>query len=256
MIIDLIKDITEVLLSTIWDVVPIILVLGGFQLGVLRQRIPNLQRVLVGSIYVVVGLACFLFGLERALFPLGEAMATQLTDVGAGGDWSAYWLAYAFAFAIGFAATVAEPSLIAVSLKAREVSGGSVGAWGLRCAVALGVAIALVLGTLRIVTGTPLYLFIIAGYVVVIVHTVLAPREIIPLAYDIGGVTTSTITVPLVIGLGLGLASGVPGRSVLVDGFGMIALACLLPIITVMAYAQATAWLAQRSARRALISPQ
>ena len=249
-----VQDLGETILSTVWDVAPIALILLGFQIGVLRQRIPNLRRVLVGSFYVVLGLAFFLFGLERALFPLGKAMATQLTDpalinpgvTGERASWDDYYLTYLFAFAIGFATTIAEPALIAVSLKARDVSGGAVGAWGLRCAVALGVAVSLAVGTLRIVTGTPLYIYMIVGYVIVIVQTLFAPRMIVPLAYDSGGVTTSTVTVPLVTALGIGLAAGVPGRSVLIDGFGLIALASLFPMITVMGYAQVSAWLARR----------
>ena len=261
MIADLAQDLGETILSTVWDVAPIALILLGFQVGVLRQRIPNLRRVLIGSFYVVLGLAFFLFGLERALFPLGKVMASQLTDpslihsgnVGDQVSWDDYYLTYLFAFAIGFATTIAEPALIAVSLKARDVSGGAVGAWGLRCAVALGVAVSLAIGTLRIVTGTPLYIYMIVGYGIVIVQTLFAPRMIVPLAYDSGGVTTSTVTVPLVTALGIGLAAGVPGRSTLLDGFGLIALASLFPMITVMGYAQIGAWLAHR---RAVAEPE
>ena len=240
--------------STTLDVVPIAVILIGFQVGVLRETIPNLRRVLIGAVYVVVGLSFFLFGLEQALFPLGKAMARQLTDpafIGAGIDaaqltWHDYYWTYIFAFAIGFSTTIAEPSLIAVAIKAREVSGGAVGAWGLRIAVALGVALSLAVGTWRIVTGTPLYVFMIVGYVIVVVQTMLAPRMIVPLAYDSGGVTTSTVTVPLVAAMGLGLAANVPGRSALLDGFGLIALASLFPMITVMGYAQVTNWLETR----------
>ena len=234
------------------DVAPIAAILIGFQLGVLRRRIPNLRRVMTGSIYVILGLAFFLFGLERALFPLGKTMAEQLTNpavLAAGGadvDWSAYYWTYLFAFAIGFSTTIAEPSLIAVAMKARTVSGGAVGAWGLRVAVALGVAASLAVGTIRIVTGTPLYMYMITGYVIVVIQTLFAPKMIVPLAYDSGGVTTSTVTVPLVAALGLGLASGVPGRSALLDGFGLIALASLFPMITVMGYAQLSGWLTAR----------
>ena len=250
----LLQDLAATILSTLADVTPIAVVLVGFQIGVLRERIPNLRRVLVGCVYVVLGLGFFLFGLEHALFPLGEEMARQLTDPAflgldaqAGGpNWEDYYWVYLFAFAVGFATTIAEPSLIAVALKAREVSGGAVGAWGLRIAVAIGVAASLALGTLRIVTGTPLYLYMIAGYVIVVVQTFFAPRMIVPLAYDSGGVTTSTVTVPLVAALGLGLASSVPGRSALLDGFGLIALASLFPMITVMGYAQLSGWLARR----------
>lgn len=240
--------------STLLDVLPIAAILVGFQVGVLRETIPNLRRVLIGAVYVVIGLSFFLFGLEQALFPLGKTMAQQLTDpafIGAGADaaaltWHDYYWTYIFAFAIGFATTIAEPSLIAVAIKAREVSGGAVGAWGLRIAVALGVALSLAVGTWRIVTGTPLYIYMIIGYVIVVVQTMLAPRIIVPLAYDSGGVTTSTVTVPLVAALGLGLASSVPGRSALLDGFGLIALASLFPMITVMGYAQVSNWLETR----------
>lgn len=256
---DLLLELGETILSTLFDVAPIAAILLGFQLGVLRQRIPNLRTVLIGCVYVVLGLAFFLFGLEHALFPLGKTMATQLADptligAGAGGgalEWSDYYWTYIFAFSIGFATTIAEPSLIAVALKAREVSGGAVGAWGLRLAVALGVALSLAVGAFRIVTGTPLYVFMIVGYAVVVIQTLFAPKMIIPLAYDSGGVTTSTVTVPLVAALGLGLANSVPGRSPLLDGFGLIALASLFPMITVMGYAQASEWLARRRNARA-----
>jgi hypothetical protein len=200
----------------------------------------------------------FLVGLDLALFPLGRLMAAQLTDpafigaaTGVGGEvvWSDYLWVYVFAAAVGFATTVAEPALIAVALKVEEVSGGAIRAWGLRAAVALGVSIGVALGTLRIVTGIPLPWFIVAGYVVVIGQTFFAPKAIIPLAYDSGGVTTSTVTVPLVTALGLGLASSIPGRSPLIDGFGLIALASLFPMITVMGYAQAGDYLRRRATR-------
>jgi len=251
-------DLAETIWATVKDVAPIAGILAAFQLGVLRKRIPNLGRVLLGSVWVVLGLAFFLFGLEHALFPLGRGMAAQLTDpaflgaahAGAVLAWHDYYWTYLFAFAIGFATTVAEPSLIAVALKAEEVSGGAVGAWGLRMAVALGVAISLAVGAFRIVTGTPLWLYMVVGYAVVVAQTLRAPRMIVPLAYDSGGVTTSTVTVPLVAALGLGLATHVPGRSPLMDGFGLIALASLFPMITVMGYAQMGAWLEHRRRAR------
>jgi hypothetical protein len=199
-------------------------------------------------------------GLETALFPLGEIMAKQLTadaigDVGQGAAgpaavWQRYIWVYVFAAAIGFATTVAEPALLAVALKASEVSGQALNPWGLRISVAVGVAIGVALGTFRIVTGTPLPYYIIAGYVVVIAQTAFAPRDIIPLAFDSGGVTTSTVTVPLVTALGLGLASTIPGRSPIIDGFGLIAFASLFPMMTVMAYAQITQLRTRRRARR------
>ncbi|MHA6266606.1 DUF1538 domain-containing protein [uncultured Aliiroseovarius sp.] len=241
----MIADLLGTIVVTIKDVLPIALVLVIFQAGVLRKPIPHLKSVLIGGVYVVLGLGLFLFGLERALFPLGEAMARQLTDpafLGDPTDWTAHGWTYLFAFAIGFSTTIAEPSLIAVAMKAREVSGGTVKEWGLRLAVALGVALSLVFGTYRIVTGTPLYLYMMVGYAIVIVQTIYAPKIIVPLAYDSGGVTTSTVTVPLVAALGLGLASTVPGRSAALDGFGLIALASLFPMITVMGYAQIVQW--------------
>jgi len=254
----------EAFTSTLIDVAPIAAVLIVFQVLVLREKIPNLGRVLIGVFYVVVGLSLFLVGLEEALFPLGKSMAKQLTDpeflAGVGAStasltWTDYHWIYLFAFAIGFATTIAEPSLIAVAIKARDVSGGTLGATGLRVAVAIGVALSLTVGAFRIVTGTPLYLYMIAGYIVVIIQTMYAPRTIVPLAYDSGGVTTSTVTVPLVAALGLGLASTIPGRSPLLDGFGLIALASLFPMITVMGYAQISHWRTSRQSRSKHITP-
>lgn len=238
----------QTLLLTVVDVLPIAAVLIGFQLLVLRRRIANLGRVLIGFACVIVGLALFLQGLEQALFPLGTLMAAQLTapeflvtDASALLDtipWQDYFWVYAFAFCIGFSTTIAEPALIAVAMKAERISGGAISVMGLRLTVALGVAVGIALGSWRIVTGAPLEHFIMAGYLIVVVQTVFAPRMIIALAYDSGGVTTSTVTVPLVAALGLGLAAGVPGRSPLLDGFGLIAFASLFPIIAVLAYAQ------------------
>ncbi len=251
-----IETLVSALLGTLRDVAPIAAIIFGFQLFVIRRPIPNLRRTLIGFLYVLVGLAFFLVGLEKALFPLGKLMAQQLTDpaflfedlarAAEALRWQDYYWVYIFAAAIGFATTIAEPSLIAVAIKASEVSGGAIGVWGLRVAVALGVAVGIALGTFRIVTGTPLHYYIIAGYIVVIIQTLYAPRIIIPLAYDSGGVTTSTVTVPLVAALGLGLASTVPGRSPLLDGFGLIAFASLFPIMSVMAYAQLSEWRARR----------
>ena len=247
-------DFSKILLATCRDVLPIIILITCFQLLVLRQPIPHLRRVIVGGIYVVIGLALFLAGLEKALFPLGKMMATQLSDpvfiygtdeIVGQVDWTAYGWVYLFAALIGFATTIAEPSLIAVAFKASEVSAGTIKQWGLRITVAVGVAFGISLGTFRIVTGTPLYMYILVGYLIVIVQTVFAPKAIIALAYDSGGVTTSTVTVPLVAALGLGLASTVPGRNPALDGFGLIAFASLCPIITVMGYAQFMHWYLQ-----------
>ncbi len=253
---NLLWDLPQTLLATVLDVLPIAAIIFGFQLLVIRRPVPNLKRVSIGFIYVLIGLSLFLIGLEQALFPLGRVMATQLTDPefirghplpqSAVLAWQEYYWVYLFAAAIGFSTTIAEPSLIAVAMKANKVSGGGISVRGLRNAVAIGVAIGIAVGTFRIITGTPLHYYIIAGYVVVIAQTFVAPRLIIALAYASGGVTTSTVTVPLVTALGLGLASTVPGRSVLLDGFGLIAFASLFPIITVMAYAQLSEWRGRR----------
>ncbi|NJN46727.1 MAG: DUF1538 domain-containing protein [Candidatus Competibacteraceae bacterium] len=252
---ELLFDLAATLLGTVKDVLPIALIILGFQLFVLRQPIPNLSRVIIGFIYVLLGLSFFLLGLERALFPLGRLMAEQLTAIQTATDgvlsvqWADYYWVYLFALAIGFSTTIAEPSLIAVALKANQVSGGTIGVWGLRIAVAIGVALGISLGTLRIVIGAPIHWFIITGYVFVVIQTFFAPKLIVPLAYDSGGVTTSTVTVPLVTALGLGLAESVPGRNPLIDGFGLIAFASLFPMITVMAYAQLSEYRHLRAVR-------
>ncbi|MFO1154176.1 MAG: DUF1538 domain-containing protein [Rhodospirillales bacterium] len=242
--------------DTLIDVAPIVAVLVGFQLAVLRRPIPNLRRIVTGLVCVVLGLTLFLVGLQEALFPLGRTMAQQLVaeafadTSGAPPDWTGYAIVYLFAASIGFATSIAEPAVLAVAMKANQASGGTVPVFGLRVAVALGVAIGVAVGCLRIVTGGPLVLYLCASYAVVALQTLLAPRRIIPLAYDVGGVTTSTVTVPVVASLGLGLASTIPGRNPLVDGFGLIAFACLFPIMAVLAYAS----LADRITRRKLAS--
>ena len=245
---DLIHDSLIFVWDSLEDIAPIVLFLFAFQLFVIRERIPNFRQMLVGFAFVTVGLGLFLVGLEQSLFPLGRLMAQQLTDpeflhgvsghVGAALLWHDFYWVYIFAAAIGFSTTLAEPALMAVSIKANEVSAGAVGVWGLRVAVALGVGFGVALGCYRIITGLPLEYFIAAGYLVVIVQTAVAPKMIVPLAYDSGGVTTSTVTVPLITALGLGLAEAVPGRSPLLDGFGLVAFASLFPIISVLAYGQ------------------
>ncbi len=229
------------LVGAVRDVLPIAATILLFQVAVIRLPLPHPGRLLRGLVLVIAGMALFLRGLELALFPVGELMAAQLTGprfIPAGArPWDYHWV-YLFAFSLGFATTLAEPALIAVALKAREISGGAIHDWGLRLAVSLGVALGLTLGVYRIVTGTGLAVFIVGGYVLVLLQTALAPRMIVGLAYDSGGVTTSTVTVPLVTALGLGLARSVPGRDVLVDGFGLIAFASLFPIMTVLGYAQ------------------
>ncbi len=253
---DIINDLIKTLLLTGRDLIPIILLFGFFQIVVLKQPIANLKRIIAGSIYVFIGLTLFLAGLDGALFPIGNIMASQLTAPGFLGaenntvlltDWKTYGWVYLFAAAIGFSTTIAEPSLIAVAYKASEVSGGTINQRGLRITVAIGVAFGISLGSFRIITGTPLYLFILAGYIIVIIQTFFAPKSIIPLAYDSGGVTTSTVTVPVVAALGLGLSSSVPGRNPAIDGFGLIAFASLFPIIAVLGYGQFAQWRINRS---------
>lgn len=223
------------------DLIPIIFVVAFFQIAVLQQPFPNLERVIIGLLFVVVGLSLFVQGLEIGLFPLGESMAHAFAHKG---SLSAL---LAFAFCLGFGTTVAEPALIAVVAKAAEVA-GTAGfivdtesarndyALQMRLTVAVSVGFALVLGVFRILKGWPIHYLILGGYILVIAMTGFAPPEIVGIAYDSGGVTTSTITVPLVAALGVGLATVIRGRSPLLDGFGLIAFASLTPIIFVLAF--------------------
>jgi hypothetical protein len=223
------------------DLLPIIIVIGFFQIVVLRQPLPNIAEVAVGAFLVVLGLMLFVQGLEMGLFPIGEAMAQALARKG-----SLFWLLL-FAFLLGFSTTIAEPALIAVSAEAAEIAAGSgliplaedsvkSYALGLRLAVAISVGCAILIGVLRILRGWPLHYLIIGGYILVMLITLIAPKEIVGIAYDAGGVTTSTVTVPLVAALGVGLATIIKGRNPLLDGFGLIAFASLLPMIFVMGY--------------------
>ncbi len=254
------SDMLQTVVDTVGDILPIVVMIAVFQLVVIRRPMPNLRRVVIGFVYVLLGLSLFLIGLEQALFPLGRLMASQLTDpafIYSGVErvadvihWTDYYWVYIFAFTIGFSTTIAEPSLMAVAMKANQVSAGAIHAWGLRIAVALGAATGIALGAYRIVTGLPIHYFIIVGYIVVVIQTFYAPRIIIPLAYDSGGVTTSTVTVPVVAALGLGLAETVPGRNELIDGFGLIAFAVLFPMMSVMAYAQVSELRVRRARRK------
>lgn len=223
------------------DLLPIVLVISLFQVFVIRQPVEGLLSLFIGGLLVVAGLACFIFGLRLALFPVGEGLAYSLAGKG-----SVFWLV-AFAFVLGFGTTVAEPALIAVAAEAAQVAAGAdviasttesmeSYATGLRLTVALAVGVALVIGVFRILADWSLPLLIISGYVLVILLTGLAPPEIIGVAYDSGGVTTSTVTVPLVTALGVGLASSLRGRNPMIDGFGLIALASLTPILFVLLY--------------------
>ena len=234
-----------ILLKKIWaaitDLIPIIVVVVFFQSVVIMQPFPQIGEVIFGIIIVVLGLMLFIEGLEMGLFPIGETMAYALVKKG-----SLFWLMF-FSFALGFSTTIAEPALIAIAKEASVISSSSgliknsqevreIYAMGLRLTVAFSVGLAIVIGVLRILKGWPLHYLIIGGYVMVMLMTIIAPKEIIGLAYDAGGVTTSTITVPLVTALGVGLATVIKGRSPLLDGFGLIAFASLLPMIFVMAY--------------------
>ena len=229
------------LMDSTRDLLPIVLVIGFFQFLVLRQPIPNLADMLLGTLFVVIGLTLFVRGLDLGLFPIGQNMANAFARKG-----SLFWLLL-FAFSLGFSTTVAEPALIAVADEAAEVAaqGGMIEnheealasyATGLRYTVAISVGLAILVGVLRIIKGWPIQYLIIGGYLGIIFMTAIAPEEIIGIAYDSGGVTTSTITVPLVTALGVGLASSIKGRNPMVDGFGLIAFASLTPMIFVMGY--------------------
>lgn len=229
------------MIASIRDLAPIIAVILFFQLVIIQQPLPNVGQLFIGVIFVLLGLTFFIHGLEQGLFPIGESMAHAFAKKG-----SVFWL-LVFAFSLGFGTTVAEPALIAVAAEAAKVaaSGGMIEtteqamasyATGLRFTVAFSVGLAIVLGVFRILKGWPIQWLIIGGYILVVIMTVFAPVEIIGIAYDSGGVTTSTITVPLVTALGVGLASSIKGRNPMIDGFGLIALASLTPMIFVMAY--------------------
>ena len=231
----------KTMLSSARDLAPIALVIAFFQIFVLQQPIPNFEAMIIGSIFVVVGLTFFIYGLEMGLFPIGESMAFSFARKG-----NVAWLLI-FAFALGFGTTVAEPALIAVTKKAARIAaqGGVIEtteaaiakyALGLKFTVAISVGMAAVVGVLRIIKGWPIQYIIMGGYILVVLMTTIAPAEIIGIAYDSGGVTTSTITVPLMTALGIGLASSIKGRNPMIDGFGLIALASLTPMIFVMGY--------------------
>lgn len=241
MVISTLKMLAKAMLGSLRDLAPIVLVILFFQFLVLQQPLPNVGQIVLGVMFVVLGLTFFIHGLEQGLFPIGESMAAAFARKG-----SVLWLVV-FAFCLGFGTTVAEPALIAVAEEAANVAstGGMIEnsetartqyASGLRYTVALSVGLAIVIGVIRILKGWPVHWIIMGGYVLVVIMTMFAPREIIGIAYDSGGVTTSTITVPLVTALGVGLASSIQGRNPMIDGFGLIALASLTPMIFVMAY--------------------
>lgn len=231
----------RIILGSLRDLAPVVLLVLFFQLAVLQQPLPNAGELALGLLLVVLGLTFFIFGLEMGLFPIGESMAYSLAKKG-----SLLWLVL-FAFALGFGTTIAEPALIAVSGEAAVVAAAAGFiessqkaqadySQGLRLTVAVSVGIGIVIGVVRILKGWPIHLMIAGGYVLVVIMTAIAPQEIIGIAYDSGGVTTSTITVPLVTALGVGLASSIKGRNPMIDGFGLIAFASLTPMIFVMVY--------------------
>ena len=219
------------LAEMIRDVLPIIITILFFQYLVLRRGLTNPRRILSGFALVVLGLYAFVVGLKLGLFPIGTSMAEQLMSM------EGFMFVYLFAFMIGFATTMAEPALIAIGHQAEQAAAGTINGNAIRIIVAVGVAVGITVGVHRIISGDSIHQYIIGGYILVIFLTTLAPRYIIPLAYDLGGVTTSEVTVPLVTALGIGLASSIEGRNVLIDGFGLIAFASIFPIVTVMSYA-------------------
>nr|WP_218149425.1 DUF1538 domain-containing protein [Marinospirillum celere] len=219
------------------DVLPIILTILFFQYLILRRPLSNPPKIILGFLLVIFGLYAFVVGLKMGLFPIGSSMAEQLIGL------EAFFYVYLFAFMIGFATTMAEPALIAVGKQAEEAASGKLNGNVIRLLVALGVAVGISIGVHRIIVGGSMHYFIMSGYILVIILTLLAPRYIIALAYDLGGVTTSEVTVPLVTALGIGLATHIEGRNVLIDGFGLIAFASIFPIVTVMLYAIAIHWI-------------
>lgn len=242
------------LASTAVDVLPVAFFMLFFYGVVLRQRLANRQNIVVGLVFVIFGLALFLKGLDEALFPVGTMMVEELTAnsvvTAEISHWASYYPVYVFAFCIAFGAALAEPALLAVARRVNEISGGAINAGGLRVVAAIGVASGVTLGCIRIVTGVPLQWCLTAAFMIVIIQTFTTPRTIVSLAYDVGGVSTTAVTVPVVTALGLALAEQVPGRSPFLDGFGLIALACICPAITVLGYAQVTALLEWRQLRK------
>lgn len=252
---DLIREFLATLGSTSTDVLPVALFMLFFHRVVLRQKLSHAKNVFFGLAFVTVGLTLLLLGVDRALFPAGRMMVQQLSpaaahDPGAAPHWSSFRLIYLFAFSISFAAAIAEPALLAVAQRVNDISGGAINTWGLRIAAALGVAAGVTVGCVRVVAGLPLHWCVIAGFMIIFVQTLTAPRGILPLAYDTGGVSTTVVTVPVVAALGLGLAELMPARNPLLDGFGLVALACLYPAITVLGYAQIAALLEKQLLRR------
>ncbi len=253
---DLARDFLGTIAATAADVLPVAVFMLFFYRVVLKQKLLNRAEILVGLAFVTLGLTLLLLGVDRALFPAGRMMVDQLAagsvsdQTAAAPHWSNYWLIYAFAFCISFSAAIAEPALLAVAVKVNELSGGAIKTWGLRTAAAMGVGIGVSLGCIQTVTGIPLHWCIGAGFAVIAIQTLTAPQSIVALAYDVGGVSTTAVTVPIVTAVGLGLAEFLPNRNVFLDGFGLNAFACLFPAISVLAYAQIASLLERYWARR------
>lgn len=227
---EFIKIFLKDLQNSLKDLIPIVVVVAFFQLIIIQKIPENSFSIIIGLSIVAVGLALFIRGLELGIFPIGENLAVEFSKKG-----SLFWLLI-FAFLIGFSTTIAEPALIAIANKAEAISNGTIDAFFLRVTVAFSVGFAIALGVFRIILGHPLHYYIIFGYIIAVIITFFAPKDIVGLAYDSGGVTTSTVTVPLVAALGIGLASTIKGRNPIIDGFGLIAFASLMPIIFVQIY--------------------
>jgi hypothetical protein len=236
------SEIIKIAHDMLISIAPVVGIIFFFQFAILKKSFPDNKKIFIGIASVWIGLTFFVIGLEQTLFPIGKLMAYELTSKEFISShifpWSDYFWIYLFAILIGISTTLAEPSLLAVSIKAEESSGGFIKSWPLRIAVAIGVGLGLLVGVIRIIYGLPILYFFIAGYLIIIFLVYLSPKEIIPLAFDSGGVTTSTVTVPLIAALGIGLSHSIDGRDILIDGFGLIAFASLFPIIAVMGYIQ------------------
>lgn len=244
MLLEFIFDLTVKIATILRDIAPVVVVIIAFQLLVLRKPIPLLKNVLIGFVAVIIGLFLFLEGLEIGIFPIGEAMAGYLVRP------DMRFELLLFAFCIGYATTVAEPTLLAITKKTEEITAGGLNSLALRNIVAIGVGAGITLGVWRIFDGTPLWIFILTGYIFVVILTAIAPKDIVPLAYDLGGVTTSTVTVPLITALGLGLTKNMEDSNPLVEGFGLIAFASLFPMLSILIYAIVSRYVNSKRIRR------
>lgn len=251
---DLIRELVDRLADSAADVLPVGVFMIFFYCVVLRQRLAGALRLVIGLAFVATGLAMLILGVEKALLQAGRMMVEQLMpadayDAASVPHWPSFYLIYSFAFCIAFAAAIAEPALLAIAQRVNDISGGAISTWGLRLAAALGVALGAAFGCIQTVSGVSLHWCVAGVFMIIALQTFSAPRAILPLAYDSGGVSTTVVTVPLVAALGLGLTELMPTRNPLLDGFGLIALTCLFPVVTVLAYAQIVSLLERRSSR-------